>query len=95
MATLPLLAGAPSTSWQAQGLCRTADSAIFFPPAQFEHKPEREAREKRAKAICSDCPVRAQCLEWALTTREPHGVWGGYAEAERKQMLAGKARIPA
>ncbi len=95
MATLPLLAAAPSTSWQSHGLCRTVDSAIFFPPAQFEHKPEREAREKRAKAICNECPVRSECLDWALTTKEPHGVWGGSAESERKQMLLGKVRIPA
>lgn len=87
MATLPLLAAAPSTEWQIHGLCRAVDSTIFFPPAHFEHKPEREAREKRAKAVCNECPVRSECLEWALSTREPHGVWGGYAEGERKHML--------
>ncbi|MGI9018892.1 MAG: WhiB family transcriptional regulator [Euzebya sp.] len=95
MATLPLLAAAPSTSWQTHGLCRDIDSAIFFPPAQFEHKPDRESREKRAKAICVECPVRSECLEWALSTREPNGVWGGYAEGERKQMLPGKSQISA
>lgn len=95
MATLPLLASAPATDWQALGLCRAVDSSIFFPPSHFEHKPEREAREKRAKAICNECPVRSECLEWALSTREPHGVWGGFAEGERKQMLLGKVRIPA
>lgn len=87
MAPMPLLPGAPSTSWQAHGLCRAVDSSIFFPPAHFEHKPEREAREKQAKAICRECPVRIECLDWALQTREPYGVWGGYAESERKQML--------
>lgn len=95
MATLPLLASAPSTSWQAHGLCRTIDSGVFFPPAHFEHKPEREAREKRAKAICNECPVRPECLDWALSTKEPHGVWGGYAESDRKQVLSGKTRVPA
>ena len=95
MATLPLLATAPPTSWQTHGLCRTVDAAIFFPPAHFEHKPEREAREKRAKAVCGECPVRGECLDWALTTREPHGVWGGYAESERKQILSGKVKVPA
>lgn len=90
MATQPLLPASPSTSWQAQGLCRAVDSSVFFPPPQFEHKPEREAREKRAKAICGECPVRTECLDWALTTREPHGVWGGYAESERKQMLVSR-----
>jgi WhiB family transcriptional regulator, redox-sensing transcriptional regulator len=90
MATLPLLAVSMETEWQRHGLCRAADGSVFFPPMHFEHKPEREAREARAKAICVGCPVRVQCLEWALATREPHGVWGGRSELERKQILLGK-----
>ncbi|MGH8931539.1 MAG: WhiB family transcriptional regulator [Egibacteraceae bacterium] len=92
MATLPLLAGAPDTEWQELGLCRAEDGVVFFPPAHFEHKPERTAREGRAKAICARCPVRLECLDWALVTREPHGVWGGYSEGERKQILIGKRK---
>ncbi len=63
---------------------------MFFPPAHFERKPEREAREARAKTICARCPVREECLSWALAIREPHGVWGGRSESERKQLLLGK-----
>ncbi|MDQ3708844.1 MAG: WhiB family transcriptional regulator [Actinomycetota bacterium] len=79
-----------STEWQRQGLCRAGDSSVFFPPAHFERKPEREAREARAKTICARCPVRQECLSWALAIREPHGVWGGRSESERKQLLLGK-----
>jgi WhiB family redox-sensing transcriptional regulator len=32
---------------------------------------------ERAKTMCADCPVRAQCLAGALARREPWGVWGG------------------
>lgn len=92
LATLPNLSAALATEWQTQGLCRVEDAAVFFPPAHFEHKVEREAREARAKAICQRCPVRPECLEWALAIREPYGVWGGYTEAERKQVLHGKRR---
>lgn len=92
MATLPQLEAAPSTEWQVHGLCRAHDSSVFFPPAHFEHKPEREAREAKAKEICQGCPVRLPCLEWALTTQEQFGVWGGYSEAERKQILLGKRK---
>jgi WhiB family redox-sensing transcriptional regulator len=33
--------------------------------------------------ICADCPVRRQCLAFALDTRQDHGVWGGTSEQER------------
>ena len=83
----------PSTQWQQRGLCRATDSDVFFPPAHFEHKPEREAREAKAKAVCAHCPVRLDCLTWALAVSEPHGVWGGASESERKQMLTGKRAV--
>jgi WhiB family transcriptional regulator, redox-sensing transcriptional regulator len=89
---LDLLSEAPATSWQQRGLCRETDATVFFPPSNFEHKAEREAREEKAKAICLRCPVRPQCLDWALATREPFGVWGGYSELERKQILMGKLK---
>lgn len=82
-----------TTEWQQRGLCRAVDSEVFFPPMHFEHKPEREAREAKAKAICNGCPVRIECLTWALEVREPHGVWGGASEGDRKQMLMGKRGV--
>ena len=74
--------------WQVRAACRGPQSAIFFPPSHFERKDEKEARENRAKQICSSCPVRKSCLEYALGIKEPHGIWGGLNEAERKRVLA-------
>lgn len=44
-------------------------------------------REKRAKEICTDCGVREACLEYALSIREQHGIWGGLTENERREMI--------
>ena len=74
--------------WQAKAACRGPQSSVFFPPSHFERKDEKEAREARAKGICAGCPVRKPCLEYALRIREPHGIWGGLNEVERKQVLA-------
>jgi WhiB family redox-sensing transcriptional regulator len=74
--------------WQAKAACRGPQAAVFFPPTTFERKDEKELRESRAKAICATCSVRRPCLEYALRIREPHGIWGGLNEVERKQVLA-------
>ncbi|MEJ8645170.1 WhiB family transcriptional regulator [Streptomyces sp. MS1.HAVA.3] len=37
--------------------------------------------------MCAGCPVRRACLDHALRTREPFGVWGGLTEEERHALL--------
>ena len=39
-----------------------------------------------AKAICTECSVREECLNYALETNQEAGVWGGYAEDERRRL---------
>jgi WhiB family redox-sensing transcriptional regulator len=56
-----------------------------------ERKDERIERETRAKQICAVCVVRRECLDYAIEIREPHGIWGGLNEAERKQLLERRA----
>lgn len=78
--------------WQWQAACRGEDTVLFFPPNHVEPKEERLARERRAKAICAVCPVRMECLEYALRIREPHGIWGGLNELERRHMIRDRDR---
>ena len=74
--------------WQVKASCRGPQAAVFFPPTSVERKDEKEEREARAKAICTTCPVRKPCLEYAIRIREPHGIWGGLNELERKQLMS-------
>ena len=73
--------------WQVKAACRGPQAAVFFPPSYFERKDEKHEREERAKAICATCAVREPCLEYAIKIREPHGIWGGLNELERKHLL--------
>jgi len=73
--------------WQFDAACRGEDSALFFAPNYFERREEKLAREAKAKGFCARCPVRVECLEYALRIREPHGIWGGLNEVERRALL--------
>lgn len=84
MAELSRLPGpvADLWEWQYQGACREVSTEQFFHP-QGERGSSRRNRAAQAKAICSTCPVIAQCRRHALAVREPYGVWGGLTEEER------------
>jgi len=75
-------------TWQVKAACRGPQAAVFFPPSHFERKEDKLEREWRAKDICRTCSVRVPCLEYALRIREPHGIWGGLNEIERKRRQA-------
>ncbi len=74
-------------SWQDDAACRGADTSLFFAPNYFEKRGQKLARESQAKVICAGCPVREPCLEYALRSRDPHGIWGGLNELERRRLL--------
>ena len=82
-----------STGWFDDAACREVGTDVFFPTS--------EAQAVEAKAICATCPVREECLEYALVTRPGDGVWGGLTATERhrlirrRQKAARKARTAA
>ena len=78
-------------SWRADAACRAANAVHFFAPAHFERKPEKDAREGAARALCRTCPVQQACLDFALMVQEPHGIWGGMNELERKRLIRKRA----
>ena len=73
-------------NWQMSAQCRNVDSSTFFHP-DGERGRARALRERRAKDICSRCPVISQCRSHALSVGEPYGIWGGLSESERDVMI--------
>ena len=80
-------AHADDRAWKLRAACRGPESTLFFGPTNPEPRHDREVRESQAKRICAACPVEAACLEYALRIREPHGIWGGLNEAQRRGLL--------
>ena len=74
--------------WQSDAACRGESAASFYPPPHFERKDVRLTRERVAKSICAQCSVKQSCLGYALRTAEPHGIWGGLNEVERRELRA-------
>jgi WhiB family redox-sensing transcriptional regulator len=72
----------PSWGWQDAAECRGEDLILFFGP-DGERQPEREIRERKAKSVCMRCPVRGECLDYAVSRPEKYGTWGGLNEDER------------
>lgn len=73
-----------STDWRESAACRSAEPELFFPvSSQGQSATETE----HAKAVCAGCPVRRECLQFALATRQAYGVWGGMSESERRTHL--------
>jgi WhiB family transcriptional regulator, redox-sensing transcriptional regulator len=71
----------PAQGWRLLAACRDADPDLFFPVSASGPCLDQITQ---AKAICARCPVRRQCLGFALNTRQDHGVWGGMSEQERR-----------
>lgn len=65
--------------WVVFSACKDAEPELFF-PATYE-----DSRE--AVAICNSCPVRIDCLEYALEARERFGIWGGMTPKQRRRFM--------
>ena len=64
--------------WRLDALCAETDPEAFF--------PDKGGSTRDAKRVCAGCPVRAECLEFALASDERFGIWGGLSERERRRV---------
>ena len=72
-------------AWQQFAECVHHAGEVDFFPARGESVRE-------AKAVCAQCPVRRECLEFALRLKVAHGVWGGLSERERRTLRRDRHR---
>jgi WhiB family redox-sensing transcriptional regulator len=66
-------------AWMIDASCRDANATAFF--------PSDGTGVEAVQRVCACCPVRLDCLEYALTNRLDYGVWGGTSERERQRII--------
>lgn len=71
--------------WMLRAKCRGIDPAEFF--------PSDGTGVDKARRLCEQCVVKAECLEYALENRIEHGVWGGTSERERRRIQRSRRTV--
>jgi WhiB family redox-sensing transcriptional regulator len=75
--------------WWSHAACQYSDPDLFFPIATSGPALEQVSG---AKAVCARCPVRADCLRYALAAGPLQGIWGGLNEEERRLLRQREAK---
>lgn len=78
-----LALGSADYTWRRSALCRDTDPELFFP---IGTTGQALLQISRAKEVCCECPVKFECLDFAMETNQDTGIWGGTSEEERRQM---------
>jgi WhiB family redox-sensing transcriptional regulator len=83
---LPQIFYFPPQPWKAQAACRGIDPDLFHPPRGANKQVEQ------AKAFCRECPVRQECLDFALDwlPKRNSGIYGGMSERQRRRIKASR-----
>lgn len=71
-------------SWPSRAACAGDDTEMWFPPGTADPDP-------LVVRVCAGCPVRTDCLEYAIATRQC-GVWGGMTEDQRAKERKNRQR---
>lgn len=69
-------------SWREAAACRGMGSAVFIHQSTYPNY-------KQARQVCQQCPVRRDCLDFALTIPaedDVFGMFGGTTPSQRKSM---------
>jgi WhiB family transcriptional regulator, redox-sensing transcriptional regulator len=87
-----MIATGSAANWRAAAACLGADPDLFFPISTTGQGLKQIARAKR---ICAECPVRLDCLQFALAHDQVYGIWGGTTPDDRHRARRRKQRATA
>jgi len=72
-------------AWFVHGACRGMPVNLFFV------RDRGDRYDPAARAACRGCPVREECLDWAIAHHET-GYWGGTTDVDRRSLRRRRRR---
>lgn len=84
---LPFLKEWGDGAWRQKAACANSDTEKFFPRKGKEAQTQLVI--SAARLVCASCPVRKECLEFAVRNSIFYGIWGGLTKEERKKVKDG------
>ena len=69
--------------WREVALCRNTSPELFFPVGNTGNALDSISI---AKTVCHRCTAEQECLEYAISSNQDSGVWGGRSEEERREI---------
>lgn len=81
---LQILTDVAEMWWADWAVCGETDPEAYF--------VEKGGSTRPAKRVCAGCPVRQECLDYALEHDEAFGVWGGLSARERRDIARSRRR---
>lgn len=86
---------AKDDTWRQKAVCRNLDPAIFFPEGEGA---ELNVLYAKAKRYCNECPVRQECLDYAMRAEvnedsHRYGLFGGLTPSQRKKLRASTSGV--
>lgn len=79
---LPSLKMVGDQSWRTNARCRGLDVDLFFP--RKEDVCAGHLMVASSRLICAGCPVRRECLQFAVDNVITHGMYGGTMPKDRR-----------
>ena len=79
-----------TVEWRDFALCKGVDPDAFYPE---KTEPDYNERVAQAQAVCATCPVRTDCLAFAMDTHQKHGIFGGLTPSQRHHLRYPRKRV--
>lgn len=65
-------------NWRDLAACVSVDAELWFIQRSDGDQEVRRQKRLAAKRICKACEVQVQCLDYARSTGQEYGIWGGH-----------------